>query len=122
MSPVASAQIKSSLLFAALYADGPHDDLEPDSRGTTPNACLPISGSRFQQEGCTVRSKGAPLSAGPEVGWWCLGIFRPRHFPGRGFDCAGFRCDDSWVGMNRPEPDWWRSFNRWVHIEVLQSS
>ena len=91
-----------------------------DSRRTTPNM-FAYFGIPFQREGCTVRIEGRPLSAGPGSRWWCLGDLSAAAFSRSGsFDCAGFRCDDSWSGhMNPTRTDWWRSFNRWVRTSKV---
>ena len=64
VSPVASAQIKSSLLFAALYADGLTTISEPRLSRDQPNACLPISGSRSNERAAPSESKGASVPLG----------------------------------------------------------
>lgn len=60
VSPVASAQIKSSLLFAALYADGLTTISEPRLSRDHTERMFAYFGIPFQREGCTVRIEGRP--------------------------------------------------------------
>ena len=60
VSPVASAQIKSSLLFAALYADGLTTLSEPRLSRDHTERMFAYFGIPFQREGCTVRIEGRP--------------------------------------------------------------
>lgn len=59
-SPVASAQIKSSLLFAALYADGLTTISEPRLSRDHTERMFSYFGIPFQRDGCTVRIEGRP--------------------------------------------------------------
>lgn len=60
VSPVASAQIKSSLLFAALYADGLTTISEPRLSRDHTERMFAYFGIPFEREGCTVRIEGRP--------------------------------------------------------------
>ncbi|HQV11011.1 MAG TPA: 3-phosphoshikimate 1-carboxyvinyltransferase [Nitrospira sp.] len=60
VSPVASAQIKSSLLFAALYADGLTTISEPRLSRDHTERMLAYFGIPFERDGCTVRIEGRP--------------------------------------------------------------
>ena len=60
VSPVASAQIKSSLLFAALYADGLTTISEPRLSRDHTERMFSYFGIPFQRDGCTVRIEGRP--------------------------------------------------------------
>ncbi len=59
-SPVASAQIKSSLLFAALYADGPTTIVEPRLSRDHTERMLAYFGIPVRRDGCTVQIEGRP--------------------------------------------------------------
>ena len=59
-SPVASAQVKSSLLLAALYADGPTTIAEPRLSRDHTERLLVYFGIPLHREGCTVRIEGRP--------------------------------------------------------------
>ncbi len=59
-SPVASAQIKSSLLFAALYADGLTTISEPRLSRDHTERMFAYFGIPFHRDGCTVRVEGRP--------------------------------------------------------------
>lgn len=59
-SPVASAQIKSSLLFAALYADGLTTLSEPRLSRDHTERMFAYFGIPFQRDGSTVRIEGRP--------------------------------------------------------------
>ena len=59
-SPVASAQIKSSLLFAALYADGLTTISEPRLSRDHTERMFSYFGIPFRRDGCTVRIEGRP--------------------------------------------------------------
>jgi 3-phosphoshikimate 1-carboxyvinyltransferase len=59
-SPVASAQIKSSLLFAALYADGLTTISEPRLSRDHTERMFAYFGIPFHRDGCTVRIEGRP--------------------------------------------------------------
>lgn len=63
-SPVASAQIKSSLLLAALYADGVTSISEPRLSRDHTERLFQFFGIPFRREGLTVVLKGRP-----SVGW-----------------------------------------------------
>lgn len=60
VSPVASAQIKSSLLFAALYADGLTTISEPRLSRDHTERMLAYFGIPFERDGCTVWIEGRP--------------------------------------------------------------
>ncbi|MCE7979199.1 MAG: 3-phosphoshikimate 1-carboxyvinyltransferase [Nitrospira sp. NTP1] len=60
VSPVASAQIKSSLLFAALYADGLTTISEPRLSRDHTERMLAYFEIPFERDGCTVRIEGRP--------------------------------------------------------------
>lgn len=60
ISPVASAQIKSSLLFAALYADGLTTISEPRLSRDHTERMFAYFGIPFERDGCTVRIEGRP--------------------------------------------------------------
>ena len=57
-SPVASAQIKSSLLFASLYADGLTTISEPRLSRDHTERMFAYFGIPFHRDGCTVRIEG----------------------------------------------------------------
>ncbi|MDP9131935.1 MAG: 3-phosphoshikimate 1-carboxyvinyltransferase [Nitrospirota bacterium] len=59
-SPVASAQIKSSLLFAALYADGTTTITEPRLSRDHTERMLVHFGIPLRRDGCTVQIDGRP--------------------------------------------------------------
>jgi len=59
-SPVASAQIKSSLLLAALYADGVTTISEPRLSRDHTERMFAYFGIPCHREGCTVRIEGRP--------------------------------------------------------------
>ncbi|MCC2640914.1 MAG: aroA [Nitrospira sp.] len=59
-SPVASAQIKSSLLFAALYADGLTTLSEPRLSRDHTERMFTYFGIPFERDGSTVRIEGSP--------------------------------------------------------------
>ena len=59
-SPVASAQIKSSLLLAALYADGLTTISEPRLSRDHTERMFAYLGIPFHRDGCTVRIEGRP--------------------------------------------------------------
>ena len=59
-SPVASAQIKSSLLFASLYADGLTTISEPRLSRDHTERMFAYFGIPFHCDGCTVRIEGRP--------------------------------------------------------------
>lgn len=63
-SPVASAQIKSSLLLAALYADGVTSISEPRLSRDHTERLFQFFGIPFERDGLTVTLKGRP-----SVGW-----------------------------------------------------
>ncbi|MCS6289736.1 MAG: 3-phosphoshikimate 1-carboxyvinyltransferase [Nitrospira sp.] len=58
VSPVASAQIKSSLLFASLYADGLTTISEPRLSRDHTERMFAYFGIPFHRDGCTVRIEG----------------------------------------------------------------
>ncbi|MCI1277591.1 MAG: 3-phosphoshikimate 1-carboxyvinyltransferase [Nitrospira sp.] len=60
VSPVASAQIKSSLLFASLYADGMTTISEPRLSRDHTERMFAYFGIPFDRDGCTVRIEGRP--------------------------------------------------------------
>ncbi len=60
VSPVASAQIKSSLLLAALYADGLTTISEPRLSRDHTERMFTYFGIPFHRDGCTVRIEGRP--------------------------------------------------------------
>ncbi|MDR4478655.1 MAG: 3-phosphoshikimate 1-carboxyvinyltransferase [Nitrospira sp.] len=60
VSPVASAQIKSSLLLAALYADGLTTISEPRLSRDHTERMFAYFGIPFHRDGCTVRIEGRP--------------------------------------------------------------
>lgn len=60
VSPVASAQIKSSLLFASLYADGMTTISEPRLSRDHTERMFAYFGIPFHRDGCTVRIEGRP--------------------------------------------------------------
>ncbi|MGB4994824.1 MAG: 3-phosphoshikimate 1-carboxyvinyltransferase [Nitrospira sp.] len=60
VSPVASAQIKSSLLFASLYADGITTISEPRLSRDHTERMFAYFGIPFHRDGCTVRIEGRP--------------------------------------------------------------
>jgi 3-phosphoshikimate 1-carboxyvinyltransferase len=60
VSPVASAQIKSSLLFAALYADGLTTISEPRLSRDHTERMFAYFGIPFHRDGCTIRIEGRP--------------------------------------------------------------
>ncbi len=63
-SPVASAQIKSCLLLAALYADGVTSISEPRLSRDHTERLFQFFGISFQKEGLTIALKGRPA-----IGW-----------------------------------------------------
>lgn len=67
--PVASAQVKSSLLFAGLYAEGPTTVREPEATRDYTEQMLRGFGAQVQTEGkvVTVQPQRAPLQAAPIV-------------------------------------------------------
>lgn len=66
-SPVASAQIKSALLLAGLYANGWTEITEPHLSRNHTELMLKALGAEVQSEGNSVRIKGLPLLTGQEV-------------------------------------------------------
>jgi 3-phosphoshikimate 1-carboxyvinyltransferase len=57
--PIASAQIKSAILFAGLYADGETEVIEPMKSRDHTERMLPFYGAKLQINNLNVRIKGA---------------------------------------------------------------
>ncbi len=66
-SPVASAQVKSALLLAGLYADGWTGISEPHLSRNHTELMLNAFGAEIESEGNTVRVKGFPELTGQDV-------------------------------------------------------
>ena len=122
-SPVASAQIKSSLLFAASLCRGHNDHCQNHgSRVIIPSACLPTSGFRLRRDGLTVQIEGRP-----SVGWSVQdgsragGPFRSGFFYGRRVDCARFGRDASRTSGSIPRglACWISCVDMGAQIDVL---
>ena len=95
-SPVASAQIKSSLLFAALYADGMTTIAEPRLSRDHTERMFAYFGIPLRRDG--LYGSDRRTSVGPmerQDGRGARGPLRGGIFCGRGVDCAGFGCDAS---------------------------
>lgn len=65
--PVASAQVKSAVLLAALYTDGNTEIVEPAKSRDHTERMLPAFGAVLEIEGLRVRIKGGPDLVGREV-------------------------------------------------------
>ena len=94
-SPVASAQIKSALLLAALFAEGTTRITEPRLSRDHTERMFQFFGIAFRREGTTLLIDGRP-----SVGWNAA----PRLVVPGDFSCCGIlhrRCDDcSWFGCD----------------------
>lgn len=66
-SPVASAQVKSALILAGLYAEGWTEVTEPSLSRNHTELMLRSFGADLQSEGTTVRVKGQPRLTGQEI-------------------------------------------------------
>ncbi len=66
-SPVASAQVKSSVLLAGLYADGVTEVVEPAKSRDHTERMLEYLGAEVEVEGLTVRVKGKPNLKGKSI-------------------------------------------------------
>lgn len=65
--PVASAQVKSAILLAGLYADGETEIIEPSKSRDHTERILPVFGADIKVEGLRVRIKGGIELKGAEV-------------------------------------------------------
>lgn len=65
--PVASAQVKSAILLAGLYADGETEIIEPSKSRDHTERMLPAFGAEIQVYGLRVRIKGGTELKGTEV-------------------------------------------------------
>jgi 3-phosphoshikimate 1-carboxyvinyltransferase len=66
-SPVASAQVKSAILLAGLYADGETEIIEPAKSRDHTERMLPAFGAEIKVDGLRVRIKGGTELKGTEV-------------------------------------------------------
>lgn len=66
-TPVASAQIKSSLILAGLFADGWTEITEPAKSRNHTEVMLKGFGADLQEDGKTVRIKGRPRLIGQDI-------------------------------------------------------
>ncbi len=66
-TPVASAQIKSALLLAGLYADGETEVIEPAQSRDHTERMLPAFGAEIKVEGLNIRIKGGTELRGVEM-------------------------------------------------------
>ncbi|GAB6098466.1 3-phosphoshikimate 1-carboxyvinyltransferase [Halanaerocella petrolearia] len=66
-SPVASAQVKSSILLAGLYADGITEVIEPSKSRDHTERMLDYFGADVEVDGLKVSVKGAPKLTGKKV-------------------------------------------------------
>ena len=66
-SPVASAQVKSSILLAGLYADGVTEVVEPAKSRDHTERMLEYLGAEVEVDGLTVRVKGKPTLKGKSI-------------------------------------------------------
>ncbi len=66
-SPVASAQVKSAVLFAGLYADGPVSVTEPAASRDHSEVMLRQFGVSIERRGLTTTLTPGPLSSAPVV-------------------------------------------------------
>ncbi len=66
-SPVASAQVKSSVLLAGLYADGLTEVVEPAKSRDHTERMLEYLGAEVEVDGLTVRVKGKPTLQGKSI-------------------------------------------------------
>ena len=83
-SPVASAQIKSSLLFASLYADGLTTISEPRLSRDHTERMFAYFGIPFHRDGCTVRIEGRP-----SIRWSGKTVVVPGDLPAAAFFIVG---------------------------------
>jgi 3-phosphoshikimate 1-carboxyvinyltransferase len=65
--PIASAQVKSAILLAGLYADGETEVLEPVKSRDHTERMLPAFGAEIKVEGLSIKIKGLPELRGTEV-------------------------------------------------------
>ncbi len=65
--PVASAQVKSAILLAGLYADGETEIIEPAKSRDHTERILPAFGAEIKVDGLNVRIKGGTELKGAEV-------------------------------------------------------
>ena len=66
-SPVASAQVKSAILLAGLYADGETEIIEPAKSRDHTERMLPAFGAKIKVDGLRVRIRGGTELKGTEV-------------------------------------------------------
>ena len=66
-TPVASAQIKSSILLAGLFADGCTEVIEPEKSRDHSERMLRYFGAEVDEDGLAVRIKGQPTLMAKEV-------------------------------------------------------
>jgi len=66
-SPVASAQVKSALLLAGLYADGWTEVTEPAKSRNHTELMLRAFGAQIEERGNTARVKGRPTLSGRQI-------------------------------------------------------
>ncbi len=66
-TPVASAQIKSSILLAGLYADGWTEVIEPEQSRNHSELMLKAFGAEIERDGLAVRVKGGAQLKGQKV-------------------------------------------------------
>lgn len=58
---MASAQVKSAILLAGMFAEGTTTVIQPPSRATTRNACSAISAFACSVDGLAVSTEGPAL-------------------------------------------------------------
>jgi 3-phosphoshikimate 1-carboxyvinyltransferase len=66
-SPVASAQVKSAILLAGLYADGETEIIEPAKSRDHTERMLPVFGADIKVDGLCIRIRGGAELKGAEV-------------------------------------------------------
>ena len=65
--PVASAQVKSAVLLAGLYAEGETTLVEPSKSRDHTERMLPVFGAYVKTEGLHIRISGSPILKGSEI-------------------------------------------------------
>ncbi|WP_425481978.1 3-phosphoshikimate 1-carboxyvinyltransferase [Cytobacillus depressus] len=65
--PVASAQVKSAILFAGLQANGTTTIIEPAKTRDHTERMIQKFGGSFEVDGCTVKIKGGQVLTGTEI-------------------------------------------------------
>jgi 3-phosphoshikimate 1-carboxyvinyltransferase len=66
-SPVASAQVKSAILLAGLYADGETEIIEPAKSRDHTERMLPVFGADIKVDGLRIRIRGGAALKGADV-------------------------------------------------------